>query len=83
MSPNLKSIEQLYEIQRPTDVPKSGLLCDILWSDPSPEVDTWGENRKRGKLYFFFSYYKTVFVFHFEISGKVDKDEHPLNIKCI
>ena len=55
LSPNLKSIEQLYEIQRPTDVPKSGLLCDILWSDPSPEVDTWGENRKRGKLYFFFS----------------------------
>ena len=52
LSPDLKSIEQLYEIQRPTDVPNSGLLCDILWSDPSPEVDTWGEN-ERGVSYIF------------------------------
>ena len=22
------------EIERPTDVPVDGLLCDILWSDP-------------------------------------------------
>jgi serine/threonine-protein phosphatase PP1 catalytic subunit len=52
LSPDLKSIEQLYEIQRPTDVPNSGLLCDILWSDPSPDVDTWGEN-ERGVSFIF------------------------------
>lgn len=50
LSPDLKTIEQLYEIHRPTDVPNSGLLCDILWSDPSPDVDDWGEN-ERGVSY--------------------------------
>ena len=46
LSPEMKSIEQLYDIQRPTDVPSSGLLCDILWSDPSQEVENWGENER-------------------------------------
>ena len=46
LSPEMKSIEQLYDIQRPTDVPSSGLLCDILWSDPSPDVENWGENER-------------------------------------
>ena len=52
LSPDLKNIEQLYEIPRPTDVPNSGLLCDILWSDPSGDVDSWGEN-ERGVSYVF------------------------------
>ena len=52
LSPDLKSIEQLYDIQRPTDVPNSGLLCDVLWSDPSQDVDTWGQN-ERGVSYVF------------------------------
>ena len=43
LSPDLENIEQLYDIIRPTDVPNSGLLCDILWSDPSTEVDDWGQ----------------------------------------
>jgi len=50
LSPDMQSIEQLYNIQRPTDVPNSGLLCDILWSDPDPEVEGWGEN-ERGVSY--------------------------------
>ncbi len=40
---------------RPTDVPDSGLLCDLLWSDPAdPEenVIDWGEN-DRGVSYTF------------------------------
>ena len=29
---------------RPTDVPDAGLICDLLWSDPDPDVTGWGEN---------------------------------------
>ena len=46
LSPYLKSIEQLDDIQRPIDIPNSGLLCDILWSDTSNEIVTLGENER-------------------------------------
>nr|XP_031840668.1 serine/threonine-protein phosphatase PP1-beta catalytic subunit-like [Nomia melanderi] len=39
-----KSMEQIRRIMRPTDVPDTGLLCDLLWSDPDKEVQGWGEN---------------------------------------
>ena len=29
---------------RPTDVPDTGLLCDLLWADPEKELQGWGEN---------------------------------------
>jgi serine/threonine-protein phosphatase PP1 catalytic subunit len=38
LSPELKSLQQIVNISRPCDVPEMGLLCDILWSDPSPNV---------------------------------------------
>ena len=25
-------------IDRPTDIPDQGLLCDILWADPDPSI---------------------------------------------
>ena len=28
---------------RPTDVPDTGLLCDLLWSDPDKDIVGWGE----------------------------------------
>jgi serine/threonine-protein phosphatase PP1 catalytic subunit len=44
ISPELKSIDQIRSIVRPTDVPDEGLLCDLLWSDPDSQVVGWGEN---------------------------------------
>ena len=29
---------------RPTDVPDTGLLCDLLWADPDKDVNGWAEN---------------------------------------
>jgi len=29
---------------RPTDVPDTGLLCDLLWSDPEKDATGWEEN---------------------------------------
>jgi serine/threonine-protein phosphatase PP1 catalytic subunit len=36
LSPELTDLQQIADLQRPCDVPDSGLLCDLLWSDPSP-----------------------------------------------
>ena len=44
LSPELKTVDQLQKIMRPTDVPEEGLLCDILWSDPDEHASGWGEN---------------------------------------
>ena len=34
LSPDLHSLEQIKNLDRPNDVPENGLLCDLLWSDP-------------------------------------------------
>jgi serine/threonine-protein phosphatase PP1 catalytic subunit len=44
LSPELHSMEQVRKIMRPTDVPDTGLLCDLLWSDPEEGITGWGEN---------------------------------------
>lgn len=52
LSPELKSFEQIRRFLRPTDVPDTGLLCDLLWSDPEVKITGWGEN-DRGVSYTF------------------------------
>ncbi|EYC02933.1 hypothetical protein Y032_0097g3026 [Ancylostoma ceylanicum] len=44
LSPDLQNMEQIRRVMRPTDVPDTGLLCDLLWSDPDKDVTGWGEN---------------------------------------
>ena len=38
LSPELTNMEQIKKIVRPVDVPDTGLLCDLLWSDPDKDV---------------------------------------------
>ena len=52
LSPDLVDLAQILDIDRPTDVPDEGLLCDLLWSDPDPDVPGWGYNA-RGVSYTF------------------------------
>ena len=40
------------EVRRPCDVPEEGLVCDLLWSDPEPDITGWAEN-DRGVSYVF------------------------------
>lgn len=53
LSPELKRINKIKTINRPTDIPTSGLLCDILWSDPADEVKGFEDNTERGISYLF------------------------------
>ena len=34
LSPDLTNLDQIRKLTRPTDVPDSDFLCDLLWSDP-------------------------------------------------
>ncbi|CAO3590881.1 unnamed protein product [Absidia cylindrospora] len=44
LSPDLQSMEQIRRVMRPTDVPDTGLLCDLLWADPDKDINGWSEN---------------------------------------
>jgi len=70
ISPELKSFEQIRRIMRPTDVPDTGLLCDLLWSDPDRDVSGWGEN-DRGVSYTFGADVLTKFL-----------NKHDLDLIC-
>lgn len=53
LSPHLNTIDQIKQIKRPCEIPESGLLCDLLWSDPEGDgFRGWGPN-DRGISYVF------------------------------
>jgi len=51
-SPELGHLDAVRRIARPTDVPDTGLICDLLWADPDKDVMGWAEN-DRGVSYTF------------------------------
>jgi len=52
LSPAVTSFELIRRIQRPTDVPEAGMVCDFLWADPDIDIAGWAEN-DRGVSYIF------------------------------
>jgi len=52
LSPELRSLDQIAGIRRPTDVPDAGMMCDFLWADPEPHTTGWAES-ERGVSYTF------------------------------
>lgn len=46
LSKELINISQLKTIKRPLEVPDNGIVCDLLWSDPSENVVNWGPNER-------------------------------------
>lgn len=61
LSPDLHSLEQVRRIARPTDIPNSGMLCDLLWADPAEGCDGWREN-DRGVSFTFGADVVTAFL---------------------
>lgn len=52
LSPALAHMDDIRQINRPTDVPDYGLLNDLLWSDPADMETDWEAN-ERGVSYCF------------------------------
>jgi serine/threonine-protein phosphatase PP1 catalytic subunit len=44
LSPELDNLNQIREIERPTEIPDAGLLCDLLWSDPDQKIEGWADS---------------------------------------
>lgn len=39
LSPDLTDFSQIDSIQRPCEIPEEGILCDLMWADPDPDVE--------------------------------------------
>lgn len=52
LSPDLTNLDLIRNLGRPTPIPDTGLLCDLLWSDPCRDIRGWGMN-DRGVSYTF------------------------------
>jgi serine/threonine-protein phosphatase PP1 catalytic subunit len=46
ISPNLQTLEDINKINRFVNIPNSGLLCDLMWSDPANTREKWGINSR-------------------------------------
>jgi len=55
ITPELDDLNAIGDIPRPCEVPNSGVMADLLWADPSPEITEWEEN-ERGISYIFGSH---------------------------
>jgi len=52
LSPEISSFDQVRRLVRPTDVPDTGMICDLLWADPDKDIAGWAEN-DRGVSFIF------------------------------
>ena len=46
ISKDLINVSQLKQFKRPLEIPDNGLVCDLLWSDPSDSVVGFGPNER-------------------------------------
>lgn len=53
ISPELVKYRKILNLNRPTDVPSQGMLCDLLWADPVEQLKGWQENTERGISFLF------------------------------
>ena len=51
LSPDIETIDEIRRLDRRRDVPRSGAMCDLLWSDPEERLG-WGVS-PRGAGYIF------------------------------
>lgn len=52
ISPLLEKVDQIRNFKRPLMIPPTGLLTDLLWSDPSKDINNYGDS-ERGMTYTF------------------------------
>jgi serine/threonine-protein phosphatase PP1 catalytic subunit len=50
ISPALTTLEEIDFMPRIGEVPDSGLICDLLWSDPEPAIEDWGPNDRGASI---------------------------------
>jgi len=53
LSQELNDYREIEMIKRPTDIPDTGLLCDLLWADPAEDQLADYQESERGVSFSF------------------------------
>merc|ERR1711937_1065727 len=53
LSPEINTLDKLRRIERPTDVPDTGIIFDLLWADPDEGIVGWQEGDRYDMAYSF------------------------------
>lgn len=52
LSPNIPFVDDISTIDRVREIPESGSMSDIVWSDPDSTLENWAiSNRGAGYLF--------------------------------
>ena len=52
LSPDLKNLEEINNLERKKEIPENGIITDLIWSDPNEEVDEYVPSKKgAGQFY--------------------------------
>ena len=52
LSPEFKKIEEINKIDRKKDIPREGIITDLIWSDPSEEIMEYSPSQKGAGQYY-------------------------------
>ena len=52
ISRDIESFDQVLTLPKPTDIPDTGIIADLMWNDPDDDVKDWEDN-ERGCGYVF------------------------------
>mmetsp|Transcript_40454 Transcript_40454/g.90934 ORF Transcript_40454/g.90934 Transcript_40454/m.90934 type:complete len:149 (-) Transcript_40454:167-613(-) len=58
---------EIRRLPRPSDVPDCGLVCDLLWTDPEPSFNGWGDNGCRSVSFIFGADVVSSFLQHHDL----------------
>ncbi len=52
LSPNVPFVDEIDYIERIREIPETGNMCDLVWSDPDTHTENWAiSNRGAGYLF--------------------------------
>ncbi|EAX89002.1 Ser/Thr protein phosphatase, putative [Trichomonas vaginalis G3] len=46
LSPELRYVDQLYVVDRVCEIPETGILADLTWSDPDDSITKYGKSKR-------------------------------------
>lgn len=82
LSPELINLSDINRLQKPLNNVRSGLACDLLWSDPDERTQTW-KNSPRGLGFLFGKHQIDRFCMHNNVHLIIRAHQQSNEVSCL